>query len=114
MLNIGPQEMLVILLVALIVVGPQRLPELGRTVGGWLRTLRRAQDEVRRVVTETLEEPRTSAPTPDLAASPDAGGAEGTAVPPNPVRSLADAARELGETRREIERTFRIDRDLRP
>ena len=49
MLNIGPQEMLVILLVALVVVGPQRLPEMGRTIGKALRELRRAQDEVRRV-----------------------------------------------------------------
>ncbi|HSD65237.1 MAG TPA: twin-arginine translocase TatA/TatE family subunit, partial [Vicinamibacteria bacterium] len=28
MLNVGPQELLIILLIALIVVGPQKLPEL--------------------------------------------------------------------------------------
>ena len=55
MLNIGPQELLVVLLIALLIVGPQRLPELGRTVGKGLRELRRAQDEVRRSLNEGLD-----------------------------------------------------------
>lgn len=55
MLNIGPQELLVVLLIALLIVGPQRLPELGRTVGKGLRELRRAQDEVRRSLSEGLD-----------------------------------------------------------
>lgn len=55
MLNIGPQEVLLILIVALVVVGPQRLPELSRSIGKALRSLRAAQDEMRRTVTEVLE-----------------------------------------------------------
>lgn len=55
MLNIGPQELLVILVVALVVVGPQRLPELARSIGKGLRSLRAAQDEVRKTVQEVLE-----------------------------------------------------------
>jgi Tat protein translocase TatB subunit len=47
MFNIGPMELIVILLVALIVVGPKRLPEVGRSIGKSLRELRRASDEVR-------------------------------------------------------------------
>jgi Tat protein translocase TatB subunit len=50
MLNIGPQELLVILIIALVVVGPQRLPELGRTIGRGLREFRKVQDEVRDMV----------------------------------------------------------------
>lgn len=50
MLNIGPQELLLVLLVALIVVGPSRLPELGRTIGRALNEFRRMQDEVRDIV----------------------------------------------------------------
>lgn len=47
MLNIGPQELILILIVALVVVGPQRLPELGRTIGKTLREFRKIQDDVK-------------------------------------------------------------------
>lgn len=39
-----------ILVLALVVVGPQRLPELGRTLGRALREFRKVQDEVRDMV----------------------------------------------------------------
>lgn len=55
MLNIGPQELLLILVVALVVVGPRRLPELSRSIGKALRSLRAAQDEMRKTVNEVLD-----------------------------------------------------------
>jgi sec-independent protein translocase protein TatA len=50
MFNIGPQELLIILIVALVVVGPKRLPEFGRTIGRGLNEFRKLQDEVRDMV----------------------------------------------------------------
>jgi len=50
MFGIGTPELLVILVLALVVVGPQRLPELGRTLGRALREFRKVQDEVRDMV----------------------------------------------------------------
>jgi Tat protein translocase TatB subunit len=47
MLNIGPQELILVLIIALVVVGPSRLPELGRTIGKALREFRKVQDEVK-------------------------------------------------------------------
>lgn len=41
------QEIFVILLVALVVLGPQRLPELARKLGAWSADLRRAARELR-------------------------------------------------------------------
>jgi sec-independent protein translocase protein TatA len=35
--NVGPMELVVILAIALIVLGPKRLPEVGRSVGNGLR-----------------------------------------------------------------------------
>ena len=37
MTNIGPMELVVVLAIALIVLGPKRLPEVGRSIGHGLR-----------------------------------------------------------------------------
>jgi TatA/E family protein of Tat protein translocase len=65
-MQVGPAEILVILFVALLVFGPQRLPEVGRQVGSAIRELRRMQDTVRGELDSVLH-PDVS---PDLA-SPD-------------------------------------------
>jgi Tat protein translocase TatB subunit len=56
MLNIGPPELLLIIVIALVVVGPQRLPDLGRTIGKGLREFRKVQDEVRNMVDTGLDD----------------------------------------------------------
>lgn len=38
--NVGPLEILVVLIIALIVFGPKRLPELGRSLGKGIREFR--------------------------------------------------------------------------
>jgi sec-independent protein translocase protein TatB len=50
MLNIGTGELIVIAVVALLVLGPKRLPELARGIGKFMREFRRQTDEVRGVV----------------------------------------------------------------
>ena len=35
--NVGPMELIIVLVIALIVLGPKRLPEAGRAVGKGLR-----------------------------------------------------------------------------
>ena len=42
MFNISPLEILVLLVIALIVLGPQRLPEMARSVGRGMREFRAA------------------------------------------------------------------------
>jgi sec-independent protein translocase protein TatB len=56
MLNVGPLELLVVLAVALVVVGPERLPELARSVGRVLRQFREVQDEVRDMVASGVDD----------------------------------------------------------
>jgi len=51
-LNIGPMELIIILILALIIFGPSRLPEIGRALGRSLREFRRMTQEF----TETLSE----------------------------------------------------------
>jgi Tat protein translocase TatB subunit len=54
MFDIGLQEMLVIGVLALLVFGPSKLPELGRMVGRFMREFRRASDEFRSTVETNL------------------------------------------------------------
>jgi sec-independent protein translocase protein TatA len=35
--NVGPMELIIVLVIALIVLGPKRLPEVGRSVGRGMR-----------------------------------------------------------------------------
>jgi Tat protein translocase TatB subunit len=51
-------EILLLLAVALIVVGPERLPEVLQMVGKVMRELRLASNTVMRELTEVTEEPR--------------------------------------------------------
>ncbi len=50
MFNIGTGELLVIAVVALLLLGPTRLPEVARTFGKYMRSFRRQADEVRQLV----------------------------------------------------------------
>ena len=44
MFNVGPLELIVVLIIALIVLGPQRLPDVARSVGRGMREFRSALD----------------------------------------------------------------------
>jgi Tat protein translocase TatB subunit len=50
MFNIGTPELLVVLIIAMVVVGPERLPELARWIGRGVRELRKVQDDVKDMV----------------------------------------------------------------
>lgn len=40
--NIGPLELVIVLVIALIVLGPKKLPEMGRSVGRGMREFKSA------------------------------------------------------------------------
>jgi len=45
--NIGLPELMIILAVALLVFGPKKLPEVGRSIGKALREFRKTTDEIK-------------------------------------------------------------------
>ena len=53
---IGVQEMIAIFIVALVLFGPKKLPELGRTLGKALSEFRRAKNELRNTLQGHLSE----------------------------------------------------------
>jgi len=52
--GVGVPEMVIIAVVALIFLGPDRLPEVARTLGGWVRQVRDLTSEATGVWQETL------------------------------------------------------------
>lgn len=52
--QLGPLEIVVVVLVALLVFGPKRLPEVGRQVGRGLREVKKLQEQVSRELNEVL------------------------------------------------------------
>lgn len=55
MFGIGMPELIIIFLVALIVVGPKRLPELARTLGRGLSEFKKAANDVRNTLETELQ-----------------------------------------------------------
>ena len=51
---IGGTEFLVILVIVLIVFGPKRLPEFGRTIGKGLAEFKRASNDLRRSLEDEI------------------------------------------------------------
>jgi sec-independent protein translocase protein TatA len=60
--NIGPLEIVVVLIVALVVFGPKRLPELGRSLGRGIREFRGSLSG------ENDDEDERSTPAPEIEA----------------------------------------------
>ncbi|MCW3063229.1 MAG: twin-arginine translocation protein TatA/E family subunit [Solirubrobacterales bacterium] len=52
--SVGPLEIVVVLIIALVVLGPKRLPEAGRAMG---RGMREFKDSIKGVTDETPAEP---------------------------------------------------------
>src|SRR5262247_2619469 len=100
MFDIGLQEMLVIGVLALLVFGPSKLPELGRMVGRAMREFRRASDEFRSTVETNLNmNDLDPPPVPDAVASTTpvvTSPAELESAAAAPVLTTAATAEEHG------------------
>ena len=60
--GIGIWEILLILIVALIVLGPGRLPEIARTLGKTMRAIKKASADLTTTITRELEETKNAPP----------------------------------------------------
>jgi TatA/E family protein of Tat protein translocase len=94
---LGTTELLVIAVVALILFGPRKLPEIGRTVGKGLAEFRRASDDFKRTWEYEVEvesrKPALDAPggAAEAATHEAAGAAAETAPAPTVARGSSDA-----------------------
>ena len=72
--SIGMPEMIIILVIALIIFGPRKLPELGRSLGKSLAEFKRASNELKNTLEEEirLDEQRTTIEAQKATAPPAA------------------------------------------
>ena len=65
--SIGMQELIIIFVIALIIFGPRKLPELGRSLGKSLAEFKRASNDLRSTLEEEIrvdEQRSVQAPKP--------------------------------------------------
>ena len=89
--TLGGPEVILILVIALIVFGPRRLPEIGKSMGKMLAEFRKASNDFKRTIEDELEaekarevkpiEPAPPARAPDLTSSAETAPAPAHSPP---------------------------------
>ncbi len=104
-LGMGPLEVMVILVVAFIVLGPQRMMDAARLLGKVTREVRRMSQGLTDALDETIEEPRVHRPGGHTAREEKSGRGDGgtssSSSPPAAEESRNSPSNGRGEERRE-------------
>src|SRR5205085_4528095 len=96
MFNLGPFELVAIFIVALLVLGPDKLPEMGRQVGKAVREFRKFQESMNSQVRDVLEP----------ISGPIIGN--GNIVGPKPTNITGEIPTELPEGQKNVPRSATI------
>ena len=96
--NVGPLELVIVLVIALLVIGPKRLPEMGNSLGKTIREFRKASTDIAEATSmESETKPAVQQATASPAAAP-ASTVPATAQAPTPAETPASAETVEAET----------------
>ena len=91
--TLGGPELFLILVVALIVFGPRKLPDIGKSVGRMMAEFRKASNDFRRTIEDEVEAEKlreaTRIDTPSWTASDSSPSSSPAALPPASVDQTA-------------------------
>ncbi len=94
----GPLELVIILVIALIILGPGKLPDVGASLGKSIREFRKASSDIQESVSVKVD----TSPLPAPAAAPVAQAPAQVMAPagtPDAAARIAELERQLAETR---------------
>lgn len=92
--SLGVPELLFILVLALLIFGPRKLPEIGRTMGKALGEFRRATSDLKRTLDTELSAEEVSRPDPPVKATIPTAPTAGSEEPGAETRS-ADSTKKI-------------------
>jgi len=88
--SIGMPELIIIFLIALVIFGPRKLPELGRSLGKSIAEFKRASNELRSTLEEEIRMEERHAEAAKTIQAPPAAAASPTAPAEATVAHTAD------------------------
>ena len=106
--SLGVPELLFILVLALLVFGPTKLPEIGRTLGRAMGEFRRATSDLKRTLdvelsTEELSKPLSPVATPVVKPADEIAPAPSSAVETSPAPAAEQDPVIAGEPEAKVE-----------
>jgi sec-independent protein translocase protein TatA len=87
--NIGAPELIIILVIALLILGPGKLPEVGASIGKSIREFRKASSDLN----DSVKVDTSPLPPPAAPPAVDATPADAPAAPAAPAASSEPASR---------------------
>lgn len=112
--SLGWPEILIILVIALIIFGPRKLPELGKTLGASLAQFRRASEDFKRTWEEEVEteKRKLDAPPPatfKYSSTSDPYEGQDFSLDGTPTGSAGDASPQVEEISEETAPAYSSD-----
>ncbi len=98
--NIGMPELVMILVLALLLFGPQKLPEIGKQVGKALGEFKRTSNELKKTIEDEMDRATKETPSgePPPSPAPESSGNAATPVATG-APAAPDGSVETGTTK---------------
>jgi TatA/E family protein of Tat protein translocase len=87
----GPLELVIILVIALLILGPGKLPDVGAALGKSIREFRKASSDVQEAVSVNVDTSPLPATPPPVAPAPVAPAPPATTAAPAPAAAVEPA-----------------------